>query len=126
MGGAGTNDEVRDDRPIVAASSVGGFWGIVWRQRSAFGEGSIVESLIVGDPAGPYPLLFRTRREARAFIKSRYGYIATRKDLRGYGHGWRMPQPVRVRISIDSVTRFTKVPGRNADNISEASATGAA
>ena len=44
------------------------------------------------------PVLFRTRRECRAFIKDRYGYIADRPDLRAEPHGWRMPQAVRVKI----------------------------
>ena len=44
------------------------------------------------------PALFRTRRECRAFIKEKYGYIAERPDLRVEPHGWRMPQAVKVEI----------------------------
>lgn len=112
-----------DAPPIAGAHSVGGFWGIIWRERR--GCGPVVESLLVGDPER-WPLIFRTRREARAFIQHRYGYIARRPDLRGPGWGWRMPQARRVRISIDSVTQFAKVSRAVADNISEASAHGAA
>lgn len=42
------------------------------------------------------PFLFRTRREAREFIKEHYGYIKTREDLRYLG--WRMPRPVKVTV----------------------------
>lgn len=44
------------------------------------------------------PVLFRTKRESAAYIKERYGYIATRKDLRAEPHGWRMPKPIKVVI----------------------------
>ena len=44
------------------------------------------------------PRLFKTRREARAYISEKYGYIATRKDLRTEPHGWRVPVAVRVVI----------------------------
>jgi len=43
--------------------------------------------------------LFSTKRECQAFIKDKYGYIATRKDLRSPPHNWRMPKPVKVIIS---------------------------
>lgn len=46
------------------------------------------------------PLLFFSRREARDFIRQRYGYIARRKDLRAEPHGWRMPQAVKVEVVI--------------------------
>jgi hypothetical protein len=46
------------------------------------------------------PALFNTKREVMKFIKDRYGYIAKRKDLRDEPHGWRMPKPVRVKISL--------------------------
>lgn len=51
---------------------------------------------------GRLPLLFPTRREARAYIKQRYGYIATRKDLRSPPHCWKMPRAVRVTVSVAS------------------------
>lgn len=45
------------------------------------------------------PLLFRTRKAARAFADERYGYIKTRADLRAPPHEWRMPTPVVVTIA---------------------------
>ena len=46
------------------------------------------------------PLVFDTRSEAREHAEKRYGYIRTRKDLRGPPHNWRMPVPVRVLVSV--------------------------
>ena len=46
------------------------------------------------------PALFRKRKECRAFIKDKYGYIADRPDLRAEPHGWRIPQAVKVEIII--------------------------
>jgi len=44
------------------------------------------------------PALFRTRRACREWIKKKYGYIATREDLRAEPHGWRMPQAIKVKV----------------------------
>ena len=52
---------------------------------------------------GPTPLLFRTRREARAYRNERWGYIRTRKDLRTEPHGWLLPKVVRVSVSWEVV-----------------------
>lgn len=49
------------------------------------------------------PLLFKTRREARAYIKHEYGYIATRPDLRAEPHGWRVPRALKVRVVFREV-----------------------
>lgn len=45
------------------------------------------------------PALFKTRREARAYIHKHYGYIKNRPDLRREPHGWRLPRPIRVEVS---------------------------
>ena len=44
------------------------------------------------------PMLFKTRREARDYIKKTHGYIATRPDLQAEPHGWRMPQAIKVIV----------------------------
>jgi len=44
---------------------------------------------------------FRTKRDAQEFIRENYGYIARRADLRKEPHGWRMPLPVKVLISVE-------------------------
>ena len=45
-------------------------------------------------------LLFKSKKKCQDYIKERWGYIATRKDLRSEPHGWRMPQPVRVTVQV--------------------------
>lgn len=47
---------------------------------------------------GLFPKLFHTRAETRAYIKEKYGYIASREDLRSEPHGWKVPQAVKVKI----------------------------
>lgn len=49
---------------------------------------------------GERPLLFYTRREARQYINSRYGYIRTRADLRAPPFSWRMPQARRIIVNL--------------------------
>lgn len=74
-------------------------WGILWRSENRL-DG--VDRRLVGVSHHPSrTLLFETRKAARAFIRSRYGYIAKRRDLRAEPHGWRMPIPVRVTISVE-------------------------
>jgi len=49
---------------------------------------------------GHTTMVFRTRAEARAFIKKEWGYIANRPDLKCEPHGWKMPRAVRVNIDL--------------------------
>ena len=44
------------------------------------------------------PKLFKTKRAAREWISTNYGYIATRKDLRAAPHYWRMPKVIEVLV----------------------------
>ena len=46
------------------------------------------------------PVLFLNRRQARQFIHDKYGYILTRKDLRAAPLRWRLPRPIRVKVSM--------------------------
>jgi hypothetical protein len=46
------------------------------------------------------PVLFMTRREAREWIRSEYGYMRDRPDLRAEPHGWLAPMPCKVRIEL--------------------------
>lgn len=46
------------------------------------------------------PLLFTSRRAAMEYIRPRYGYILTRKDLRAPPYNWRLPKPVRVEVVL--------------------------
>jgi len=70
-------------------------WGALWRSKCSLdGERKHV-MFHKGLPA-----LFDTRKEAAAWIKETHGYIAKRQDLRTEPHGWRMPLPVRVKITM--------------------------
>ena len=45
------------------------------------------------------PALFKTRKQARAYIEQEYGYLRSRPDLQSEPHGWRMPKAIRVTIT---------------------------
>ena len=91
-------------------------WGVLWRSENNL-DGK--REALLGDLTAPHgdghpqikpageaqtALTFKTKRDAAAFIKDRYGYIAQRRDLRVEPHGWRMPIPVRVRISVERLS----------------------
>lgn len=48
------------------------------------------------------PVLFTSRRAARDWITRTHGYIADRPDLRCEPHGWRVPQAVRVLVTVEA------------------------
>ena len=73
-------------------------WGILWRSDNRL-DGR--RRHLVGDATLTVPMrLFRTRGEAREYIKSEYGYIAERPDLRTEPHGWKMPIVVKVCVTV--------------------------
>jgi hypothetical protein len=70
-------------------------WGAEWYSKNALdGE----RRYLMCDPDSGLPVVFRTRREARAWIDVEVGYIRVRPDLREEPHGWRLPKAVRVGI----------------------------
>lgn len=71
-------------------------WGALWRSCNRLG-GPHSHFLWID---AERPANFRTRAEARAWIKSRYGYIRTRPDLQREPHGWKMPKAVRMTITL--------------------------
>lgn len=73
-------------------------WAAQWHSCNALG--GEVRHLIRETPGDLTPILFRTRREAREWIREQYGYIAKRADLRAEPHGWRTPKAVRVSIVV--------------------------
>lgn len=73
-------------------------WGALWRSNSKL-DG--YEAHLLNEDC--LPVLFRTRKEARAYIEKKYGYIRARDDLRAQPHGWKMPIAVQVRVSIWSL-----------------------
>lgn len=70
-------------------------WAILWHSRNRL-DGLSEHFLWNG--AGP--ILFRTREDARAYIRTLYGYIKDRPDLRSEPHGWRLPRAVKVRVEL--------------------------
>lgn len=85
-------------------------WAVKWRQEGNNPDGYGREHLVLFDyklrrgPRGNYNVMvFATRREARAFAKERYGYIARRADLRRWPHDWRSPLVVRVTLEVKDI-----------------------
>jgi len=71
-------------------------WVALWRSKNSL-DG--VRSHII-NRGTLLPALFRTKRETKVFIDKEYGYIRTRRDLQCEPHGWKMPIPVRVKVSL--------------------------
>ena len=69
-------------------------WGALWYSKNNI-DGT-TKHLINEDFK---PVLFKTRKECREWIFKRYGYIKTRKDLRSEPHGWRLPIPIKVKVT---------------------------
>lgn len=82
-------------------------WAI--RRRSKSGEHLIGSFGVFKNSQPPVfclsgvPLLFNTRREAREFIETNYGYIRQRDDLKNDPHGWKVPIPVRVKVTVEEI-----------------------
>jgi hypothetical protein len=73
-------------------------WGVMWYSKNEMD--GVRKHLMYGWPDSTIvPLLFRTRKEAREYIKEKWGYIKDSPDLRVEPHGWRMPRAVRVECS---------------------------
>lgn len=73
-------------------------WGLRWEQTNRL-DGH--RQWIMWENC--LPLVFQTRKEARAWADKNYGYIKTRKDLRIEPHGWRFPRAVRIEVILKEV-----------------------
>jgi hypothetical protein len=71
-------------------------WAVMWQD----GNGS--DNYLVRWPgdSGVVVKLFKYRKLAKQWIDSEFGFIRKREDLRRPPHCWRMPKPVKVRITI--------------------------
>lgn len=84
-------------------------WAIKWRSKNRLDgkRSNLVGRYAFGVPDVPahmagYTLMaFKTRKDAQAHIREYYSYIKDRPDLRREPFGWMMPQPVRVRITVE-------------------------
>jgi hypothetical protein len=80
-------------------------WGILWRENSRL-DGK--REMLIGcasivcprELSGYTTIAFKTRSEARGYIKMRFGYIAKRSDLRAEPYGWKMPRVVKINIRV--------------------------
>jgi len=70
-------------------------WAIEWNQNSPL-DGK--RKHFIAD--GCNYRLFRTKKDAKEFIREHYGYIAKRGDLRVAPHNWRTPQAVKVNVIL--------------------------
>lgn len=73
-------------------------WGIEWYSNNSLDGGRRHIVWKYG-----MPLLFFSKKEAAQFIRKEYGYIAKRQDLRREPHGWRVPHPILVNVTIAKV-----------------------
>lgn len=93
----GASDYLRSD-PVMGRINLTGTrnrWAVKWRSYTR--RDGKDEHLMWAH--GTTPLLFKTRKEARNWISTHYGYIRRRADLRAEPHGWKMPVVVKVRVS---------------------------
>jgi len=71
-------------------------WAVQWMEKSV--PHHLIHERCI-------PAIFRTRREARDFAKSRFRYFKDRPDLRAPPHSWRMPRVVRVRVVVEETSK---------------------
>lgn len=62
--------------------------------------------------SGSRAALFRTRELARSFVKEHYGYIKHRPDLQRAPHWWKMPQVVKVKVTVTECTTTNQPEGQ--------------
>ena len=74
-------------------------WGVLWRVNNK-ASGKIL-SIMYAETGTP--VLFRTKRLAKEWIRQNHASVAHRTDLRAEPYGWRMPIPVRVSITFEAV-----------------------
>ena len=81
-------------------------WGVEWHEKNRVdGE----NRTIMWEDCKP--LMFPTRQLARDYIARKYGYIRHRDDLRQEPYGWRMPQAVRIKVTVQRIVRNCTMEG---------------
>jgi len=76
-------------------------WAIQWRNNNNL-EG--YREHLMWDWRNPdrvSPIMFRTRKEARAYINEHYSYIRARPDLKAEPFGWKCPRVCKVKVSME-------------------------
>ena len=80
-------------------------WAVLWRSDNRL-DGRTRRFMLNGDWN---PVLLRTRAEARQWVRKHYGYIAQRPDLQTEPHGWKMPLPVKVRVTLELLSAVERL-----------------
>ena len=75
-------------------------WAIMWRSRCRLDGDS---RYLICAPESGTPLIFKTRHEARTYRDETFGYIKDRDDLKAEPHGWKLPQVVKVLVSVNVI-----------------------
>jgi hypothetical protein len=73
-------------------------WAILWQSSNKL-DGDRCH--FVRDITNCNIMIFHTRHEARKEIWIRFGYIKDRPDLKSEPHGWKMPKPVRIKLTVE-------------------------
>jgi hypothetical protein len=81
-------------------------WGIQWHSKNLLDgrtEHLCGRARIDGHPAisGYKIMVFASRKDARDYLKTEFGYIAKRSDLKTEPHGWEVPRVVKVKVTVD-------------------------
>ncbi len=89
------SEEMKEKKRVVGKSETPcSAWGALWNSHNNMD--GLDNHLICRKGL---PVIFKTRKAAKAWIDETHGYIRDRKDLRVEPHGWRMPTPVRITIT---------------------------
>lgn len=86
-------------------------WAIEWRSENRLDGRTerLVGRFGMHTPACPDHLsgyrtmVFKTRQQARDFINVHYAYIRKRPDLQVEPHGWKMPRPIKVEVTVNKI-----------------------
>ena len=72
-------------------------WAVQWRSEN---KTDGYREYLFSDGCACGTQLFETRAAARAFIEYQYAFLRDRPDLKREPHGWKMPRPVRVSVTV--------------------------
>jgi hypothetical protein len=78
-------------------------WAVKWHAGPNNTDQKVCEHFLPRVNGDITSIFFKSRKAAREWNKSHYGYIAARRDLRRYPHDWRVPRVVRVSIEIKEI-----------------------
>lgn len=81
-------------------------WAIKWRSKNKLdGERQYLQGGSRHNPpymfGGYKTMVFASRALARHYVKQHYGYMRGRQDLKDEPHGWKMPQVVKVNVTVE-------------------------